>query len=168
MPSVFATAQDRLPALLDSADATLRTLTEIVARMPASLDRTDRFFTSAERMMHDSQLPALSADTRKFFETTSAQIGQIRSDMDGVIGTQGTLIKFSEEARAAIKTADLPAMSESAREAADNSRLASDDLRRTLPAIRDSLEQLRELSRTIEEQPESVMYGSRPVEGRPR
>jgi ABC-type transporter Mla subunit MlaD len=168
MPSVFATAQDRLPALLNSADATLRTLTEIVARMPASLDRTDRFFTSAERMMHDSQLPTLSADTRKFFETTSAQIEQIRSDMDGVIGTQGTLIKFSEEARAAIKAADLPAMSESAREAADNSRLASDDLRRSLPAIRDSLEQLRELSRTIEEQPESVMYGSRPLEEKPR
>ena len=168
MPSVFATAQDRLPALLDSADATLQTLTEIVARMPASLDRTDRFFTNAERMMHDSQLPTLSADTRKFFTTTSAQIEQIRSDMDGVIGTQGTLIKFSEEARAAIKAADLPAMSESAREAADNSRLASDDLRRSLPAIRDSLEQLRELSRTIEEQPESVMYGSRPLEEKPR
>jgi ABC-type transporter Mla subunit MlaD len=168
MPSVFATAQDRLPALLDSADATLQTLTEIVARMPASLDRTDRFFANAERTMHDSQLPTLSADTRKFFATTSAQIEQIRSDMDGVIGTQGTLIKFSEEARAAIKAADLPAMSESAREAADNSKLASDDLRRTLPAIRDSLDQLRELSRTIEEQPESVMYGSRPLEEKPR
>ena len=168
MPSVFATAQDRLPALLDSADATLRTLTEIVARMPATLDRTDRFFTNAERMMHDSQLPTLSAATRKFFETTSSQIEQIRSDMDGVIGAQGTLIKFSEEARAALKAADLPAVSESAREAADSSRLASDDLRRSLPAIRDSLEQLRELSRTIEEQPESVMYGSRPLEEKPR
>lgn len=168
MPSVFATAQDRLPALLDSADATLRTLTEIVARMPASLDRTDRFFTNTERMMRDSQLPTLSADTRKFFETTSAQVEQIRFDMDRVIGAQGTLIKFSEEARTAIKAADFPAMSESAREAADNSRLASDDLRRSLPAIRDSLEQLREFSRAIEEQPESVMYGSRPVEEKPR
>jgi len=88
--------------------------------------------------------------------------------MDGVIGTQGTLIKFFEEARAAIKAADLPAMSESAREAAETSKLASDDLRRTLPAIRDSLEQMRELSRTIEAQPESVMYGSRPLENKPR
>jgi ABC-type transporter Mla subunit MlaD len=168
MPSVFSTVQDRLPALLDRADATLQTLTEIVARMPASLDRTERFFTKAERTMNDSQLPTLSADTRKFFTTASAQIEQIRSDMDGVIGTQGTLIKFSDEARAAIKAADLPAMSESAREAAETSRLASDDLRRTLPAIRDSLEQMRELSRTIEEQPESVMYGSRPLEEKPR
>lgn len=168
MPSVFATAQDRLPALLDSADATLQTLTEIVARMPASLDRTDQFFSNAERMMRDSQLPALSADTRKFFATTTGQIEQIKSDMDGVMGTQGTLIKFSEEARAAIKDADLPGMSQSAREAADNSRLASDDLRRALPAIRDSLERLRELSQSIEEQPESVLYGPRPVEGKPR
>ena len=168
MPSVFSTVQDRLPALLDTADATLQTLTEIVARMPASLDRTERFFTNAERTMNDSQLPALSADTRKFFTTTSAQIEQIRSNMDGVIGTQGTLIKFFEEARAAIKAADLPAMSESAREAAETSKLASDDLRRSLPAIRDSLEQLRELSRTIEEQPESVMYGSRPLVEKPR
>ena len=88
--------------------------------------------------------------------------------MDGVIGTEGALVKFSEEARAAIKAADLPASTQSAREAADDSRLAADDLRRSLPAIRDSLEQLRELSRTLEEQPESVVYGPRPAEGKGR
>jgi ABC-type transporter Mla subunit MlaD len=164
MPSVFASVQDRLPAVLDQADATLQTLREIVARMPDSLDRSDRFFTHVERIMQESQLPALSADSRKFFTTTSAQIEQIRSEMDGVIGAQGALVKFSEEARAAIKAADLPAATQSAREAADNSRLASDDLRRSLPAIRDSLEQMRELSRTLEEQPESVVHGKRPPE----
>jgi paraquat-inducible protein B len=79
-----------------------------------------------------------------------------------LIGTDGELIKLSEETRAAIKAADLPATSRLAREAADNSRLASDDLRRSLPAIRDSLEQLRELARQLEEQPESVVYGPRP------
>jgi hypothetical protein len=168
MPSMFATVQDRLPTLLDRADAMLQTLTEIVARMPESLDRSDRFFTNVERIMHESQLPALSTDSRKFFTTTSAQIAQIKSDMDGVIGSEGALIKFSEEARAAVKAADLPAATRSAREAADNSRLASDDLRRSLPAIRDSLEQLRELSRMLEEQPESVVYGPRPPEGKRR
>jgi paraquat-inducible protein B len=168
MPSMFATVQDRLPALLDRADATLQTLTEIVARMPDSLDRSDRFFTNVERIMRESQLPTLSADSRKFFTTTSTQIAQIRSEMDGVIGTEGALVKFSEEAQAAIKAADLPAATQSAREAADNSRLASDDLRRSLPAIRDALEQLRELSRTLEEQPESVVYGPRPPEGKRR
>ena len=168
MPSPFASIEDRLPVLLDSADATLQTLTAIVARMPASLDRTDRFFTNAERMMHDSQLPTLSADTRKFFATTSAQIEQISSDMDGVIGTEGTLVKFSEEARAAIKAADLPAATQSAREAADSSRLVSDDLRRSLPAIRDSLEQLGELSRMLEDQPGSLLYGPRPPQEKRR
>jgi ABC-type transporter Mla subunit MlaD len=168
MPSMFATVQDRLPALLDRADATLQVLTEIVARMPDSLDRSDRFFTNVERIMYESRLPTLSADSRKFFTSTSAQIEKIRSDMDGVIGTEGALIKFSEEARAAIKAADLPAASQSAREAADNSRLASDDLRRSLPAIRDSVEQLRDLSRMLAEQPESVVYGLRPPEGKHR
>ena len=168
MPSTFASVEDRLPALLDRADATLQTLSEIVGRLPNSLDRSDRFLTDTERIMHESQLPALSADTRKFFTTTSAQIEQIRSEMDGVIGTEGALIKFSEEARAAIKAADLPAVTQSAREAADNSRLASDDLQRSLPAIRDSLEQLREISRMLQEQPESVVYGPRPSEGKRR
>jgi ABC-type transporter Mla subunit MlaD len=167
-PSMFATVQDRLPALLDQADATLQTLEKIVARVPDSLDRSDRFFANSERIMRESDLPALSADSRKFFATTSAQIEQIRSDMDGVIGTEGSLIKFSEEARAAIKAADLPAATQAAREAADNSRLAAEDLRRSLPAIRDSLEQMRELSRMIEEQPESVVYGPRPPEGKQR
>ena len=165
VPSVtspFEMAQDRLPALLDRANTTLQTLREVVARMPDSLDRSDRFFDNTDRIMRESELPTLSADSRKFFATTSAQIEQIRSDMDGVIGSEGSLVKFSEEARAAIKAADLPAATQAAREAADNSRLAADDLRRTLPAIRDSLQELRELSRMLEEQPESLVYGPRP------
>jgi hypothetical protein len=157
-------AQDRLPALLDRANATLLTLREIVTRMPDSLARSDRFFDNTDRIMRESELPTLSADSRKFFATTSAQIEQIRSDMDGVIGSEGSLVKFSEEARAAIKAADLPAATQAAREAADNSRLAADDLRRTLPAIRDSLQELRELSRMLDEQPESLVYGPRPPE----
>jgi paraquat-inducible protein B len=162
VPSPFEIAQDRLPVLLDRANATLQTLREIVARMPDSLDRSDRFFDNTDRIMRESDIPTLSADSRKFFATTTAQIEQIRSDMDGVIGSEGSLVKFSEEARAAIKAADLPAATQAAREAADNSRLAADDLRRTLPAIRDSLQELRELSRMLEEQPESLVYGRRP------
>jgi paraquat-inducible protein B len=162
VPSPFEMAQDRVPALLDRANATLETLREIVARMPDSLDRSDRFFDNTNRIMHESDLPTLSADSRKFFATTSAQIEQIRSDMDGVIGKEGSLVKFSEEARAEIKAADFPAATQAAREAADNSRLAADDIRRTLPAIRDSLQELRELSRMLEDQPESLVYGPRP------
>ena len=162
MPSTFTTVQDRLPELLDRMETTLQTLREIVTRIPESLDRTDRFFTNVERIMQESQLPTLSADSRRFFTTTSEQIEQITSQLDGVIGTEGTLVKFSEEARAAIKAADFPGTTQSARDAADSSRLAADDLRRTLPTIRDSLEQVRDLARYLEEQPESVVYGPRP------
>ena len=161
IPSMRATVQDRLPAVLDRAEATMETLRGIVARIPSSLDRSDRFFTNVDRIVRDSELPNLSADSRKFFTTTSAQIEQIKSEMDGLVGTQGALIKFTEEARAAIKDADFPAATQSTREAADSSRLAADDLRRSLPAIRDSLEQMRELARQLEEQPESVVYGPR-------
>jgi MlaD protein len=166
VPSPFEMAQDRVPALLDRANQTLQRLREIVARMPDSLDRSDRFFDNANRIMRESELPTLSADSRKFFATTSAQIEQIRSDMDGVIGREGSLVKFSDEARAEIKAADFPAATQAAREAADNSRLAADDLRRTLPAIRDSLQELRELSRMLEDQPESLVYGQRPPKGK--
>ena len=166
VPSPVTMLQERLPALLDQANATLKTLIELVGRMPDSLERSDRFFSNVEHTIQESQLPALSADSRKFFATTSTQIEQMRSEMDGLIGTDGALVKFSEEARAAIKAADLPASTLAAREAADNSRLAEDDLRRSLPAIRDSLEQLRDLSRTLEEQPESVLYGPRPAESK--
>jgi hypothetical protein len=161
-PSTFTLVQDRLPQILDLANATLQALTDIVGKVPDSFERGDRFFTNADRIMRDSQLPALTADSRKFFATTSAQMEQIRSDMDGVIGTEEALIKLSEEAQAAIKAANLPAATQAAREAADNSRLASDDLRRSLPAIRDSLEQMNELARQLQEQPESVVYGPRP------
>jgi phospholipid/cholesterol/gamma-HCH transport system substrate-binding protein len=162
MPSPLATVQDRLPAVLARAEATLQILGEIVSRIPGSLDRSDRFFTNVEGIIQKSELPALSADSRKFFTTTSAQIEQITSELEGVIGPEGKLVTFVDEARAAIKAADLPATNQSTRAAADKVTLAADDIRRSLPAIRDSLEQLRQLARELEEQPESVVFGPRP------
>ena len=69
---------------------------------------------------------------------------------------------FVDEARAAIKAADLPATNQSTRAAADKVTVTADDLRRSLPAIRDSLDQLRQLARQLEEQPESMVFGPRP------
>src|SRR5262245_48262348 len=161
VPSALATVQDRLPAVLERAEGALQTLSEIVARVPDSLDRMDRFFTSVERILRESQLPELSADLRSFSTSTTAQIAQITSNMDRLVGTDGTLVKFAEEARSAIQAADVPASSQAARDAADRTILAADDLRRSLPAIRETLAQLRELARRLEEQPESVVYGPR-------
>lgn len=166
MPSPFGIVEARLPLLLERANVTLDTLERLVARMPYTLERTDRFMTSAERTMRESGLPAMSAESRKFFATTSAQMEQMRSDLDGVIGSQGTLVKLSDDTRAAIKAADLPATSQSAREAAESSRLAAEDLRRSLPAIRNSLDRIREFTRQLEEQPESVIYGTRQEKGK--
>jgi paraquat-inducible protein B len=166
-PTALATVQDRLPEILDSAEATLRTLAEIVSKVPESLDRSNRFFTNIERIVQESELPALSADSRKFFSTTSDQIDKIATDLNRVIGSDGTLVTFVERANAAITAADLPATNQSARAAADQTALAADDLRRALPAIRDSLDQLRDLARQLQEQPESVVYGPRPPATKP-
>ena len=163
VPTTRATVQDRLPAILERAEATLQTVTEIVSKVPESLDRSNRFFTNVERIFQESELPALSADSRKFFSTTSGQIDKIATDLERVIGTDGALVAFVENANAAIKAADLPTTNQSARAAADQTALAADDLRRALPAIRDSLDQLRDLARQLQEQPESVVYGPRPA-----
>jgi hypothetical protein len=162
VPSPFTMVADRLPELLDRANTTLDTLTDIVAKMPNSLDRSDQFFTNADRIMRESQLPEFTADSRKFFATTSVQMEQMKSDMDGVIGTEGELVKFSQEARAAMKAADIPAMTKATREAEDSSRLAAEDLRQSLWSMRDSAEQFRELTHQIQEQPEASIYGRRP------
>jgi ABC-type transporter Mla subunit MlaD len=168
MPSPLSTVRDRLPEVLDRAEATLQTLREIVGRIPASLDRSDQFFTNVERIVRESQLPVLSAESRKFFATTSTQIEQLTTNLDRLVGTQGTLVKFVDDAHAAINASDLPATARSARGALEHTSLAADDLRRTLPAIRDSLDQLRQLARLLEEQPESVVYGQRPAQVPPR
>jgi phospholipid/cholesterol/gamma-HCH transport system substrate-binding protein len=168
MPTPIAELRDRLPEVLERVEATLQVLREIVARMPDSLDRADRFFTNVERIVRESELPALSADSRKFFSTTSAQIEAIASNLDGLVGDEGTLSKFADEARAAIDAADLPASGRATREAMDQASLAADDLRRSLPAIRESLGQLRELSRQLQEQPESVVHGIKQAGAKPK
>ncbi len=168
MPSPLAVVQDRLPAVLERAEATLQTLREIVLRIPDTLDRSDRFFSNIERVIQESQLPQLSADSRTFFTTTTAQMGQIANDIDRVMGAEGTLVKFADEARTALRDADVPGSTQLARDALDRTSLAADDLRRSLPAIRDALEQLRELARRLDEQPESVVYGPRPPGSKPK
>jgi len=168
MPSPLAAVQDRLPAVLERAEATLTTLREIISRIPDSLDRSDRFFNNIERVILESHLPQFSADSRAFFTTTTEQMAQIANDIDRVAGTEGTLVKFADEARAALKDADVPGSTQLARDAADRTSLAADDFRRSLPAIRDALEQLRELARRIEEQPESMVYGPRQAGSKPK
>ena len=168
MPTPIAQLRDRLPEVLERVEATLQVLRQIVARMPDSLDRADRFFTNVERIVRDSELPALSADSRKFFSTTSAQIEAIASNLDGLVGDDGTLSKFANEARAAIDAADLPASGRATREAMDEASLAAQDLRRSLPAIRESLGQLRELARQLQAQPESVVHGIQQAGAKPK
>ena len=167
MPTTLASIRDRVPEVLERAEAALQVLENIVVRIPDSLDRSDRFFTNIERIVQQSDLPGLSTDSRKFFASTSVQIEQIASELEGMIGNQGRLVALIDEARSAVKAADLPATNQSARAAADQTTLAADDLRRSLPAIRDSLEQLRDLARQLQEQPESVVYGPRPATGKP-
>jgi paraquat-inducible protein B len=162
MPSPLTAVQDRVPAVLERAEQALQTLRTIIDRVPASLDRSDRFFTNIERIARDSHLPELSAELRASSTEMSAQIAQIRSDVDRLTGADGTLLKFAEEARSAIREANVPASTQAARNAADRTSLAADDLRRALPEIRETLAQLRELTRRLDEQPESVVYGPRP------
>jgi paraquat-inducible protein B len=168
MPSPLATVQDRLPAILERAEATLQTLREIVSRIPASLDRSDRFFTNVERIVRESNLPQMTADSRTFFTQTTAQMAELTANMNRLVGLDGTLVRLGDEARSTIRAADLPGSSQAARDAADRASLAADDLRRSLPAMRDALEQLRELARRLEEQPESVIYGPRQPKGKSR
>jgi len=84
------------------------------------------------------------------------------------MGDEGTLVKLIDEARTAIETADLQGTTQSARDAFNKTSLAADDLRRSLPSIRHSLDEIRSLARQLEDQPESVVYGQRPPEKKSR
>jgi len=100
MPSIFSTVQDRLPELIDRAETTLNTVAAIVSRIPDSLDKSDRFFTNVERIVQESNIPALSADSRKFLSTTSVQLDRISSDLNKQIGPDGTFF-FTDSATGA-------------------------------------------------------------------
>ena len=50
----------------------------------------------------------------------------------------------------------------------DQTSLAAEDLRRSLPAMRESLDELREIARQLQQQPESVIYGPRPAGAKPK
>ena len=161
MPSALATLQDRLPEVLAGAERTLASLQQVMEKLPESFERNDRILTDLHRIVRESQLPELSADLRAFSRTTSTQMAQIATDVDRVIGTDGTLVKLSEEVRVAVREADVSASRQATRDAADRTVLAADDLRRSLPPMVDALAQLRELARRLEAQPESVIYGPR-------
>jgi len=163
VPRPLAAMQDRLPAVLERAEATLRTLREIVSKIPDSLERSNTFFTNIERIFQESQLPALSADSRQFFATTSRQIEQVTSELDKLVDTGGSLVQLLNDAQTSMDASKLPATTQTARDALNQTNLAAEELRRSLPVIRDSLAEFRELARMLAEQPESVVYGRRPA-----
>ena len=77
MPTPLSAMRDRLPEVLERAEATLQALGRSSPGFPtASTGATDSSPTSSASFS-ESELPALSADSRKFFATTSAQIEQI-------------------------------------------------------------------------------------------
>lgn len=163
VPRPLAAMQDRLPAVLERAEATLRTLREIISKLPDSLERSNRFFTNIERIFQESQLAALSADSRQFFATTSRQIEQVTSELDKLVNTGGSLVQLLNDAQTSMDASKLPATTQTARDALNQTNLAAEELRRSLPVIRDSLAEFRELARMLAEQPESVVYGRRPA-----
>lgn len=171
MPStLLARMEDRLPALMERASRMFETIEKIANEVPGNIKRTDAFFADMERVIRDANLPAMAADARKSFsmssskmERMSSNIDRITADLDRALGPDGTLDKFVEDMNGAIAAANLEATTQSTREAMNQSSLAADDLRRSLPAIRDALAQLRDLARQLEEQPESMVYGPRPA-----
>jgi phospholipid/cholesterol/gamma-HCH transport system substrate-binding protein len=170
MSNLMETMNDRLPALMELASRMFETIEKIANEVPDSIKRTDAFFAVIERIIRDANLPAMAADTRKFFsmsgsevERMSSNIERITADLDKALGPNGTLETFVEDMNGAIAAANLEATTQATREAMNQSSLAADDLRRSLPAIRDALAQLRDLARLLEEQPESMVYGPRPA-----
>ena len=173
MPTMMATMEDRLPALMERASRMFETIEKITNEVPGSIKRTNAFLDNIERIIRDANLPAMAGDTRKFFSTSSSEmarmssnIERITADLDKALGPDGTLEKFVEDTNSAIAAANLEATTRSTREAMNQSSLAADDLRRSLPAIRDALAQLRDLARLLEAQPESMVYGPRPAKAK--
>ena len=166
----MATMAERLPALMERASLMFETIEKIANEVPGNIKRTDAFLADIERIIRDANLPAMAADARTSFsrsgvemERMASNIERITGNLDRALGPDGTLERFVKDVNGAIAAANLEATTLSTREAMNQSSLAADDLRRSLPVIREALAQLRDLARLIEAQPESVVYGPRPV-----
>jgi phospholipid/cholesterol/gamma-HCH transport system substrate-binding protein len=153
MPSPLAEIRDRLPELVERGLALVDTAEQIVARMPATLDKSDAFFTTADRVFRESDIPKLSDDLRETID-----------NLETLLGEEGTLNTFLESTKSAVEDSDLPATMDDlrtvvgdARKSLDRANLAVDDLRRGLPAVLAAIEQLRALARLIEEQSEAIL-----------
>jgi paraquat-inducible protein B len=179
MPTSVSTLQERMPAMMDRVDATLQSLRLFVAKIGETLERSDRFYSNFEKM-----LPVLNADSRNFLNSSNAQlaqIGQIVSEMNKLnygdmlakavqdthasientrAAIENTRVAI-EDTRAIVRDANLPATTQSAREALDRTAMAADALRRSLPAIQESLAPMRDLAKSLENQPESIVFGPR-------
>jgi paraquat-inducible protein B len=152
--SAFSDVRDRLPSLIERGEALAVQLEQIVARLPETLDRGDRFFETADRVLVESDVPALSAEARAFFANASEDVERLTEELSPLLGEDGALTAMLTS----MEESELPAASAAMM---DETALAMSDLRRSLPAIREGLQQLRMLTRMLEEQPEAMVYGPR-------
>jgi len=162
MPTALGTLEDRLPQLIDQVTSTLQALADVVSKLPAATDRSDRFLARVEQIVREAHLPETSADARRSMAGMASEMERISSTLDKSLGPGGTLEKLADDTRAALVAAEPAATNQAIREAMNQTSLSSEDLRRSLPAMRDALTQLRDLARLLEAQPEAVIYGIQP------
>jgi ABC-type transporter Mla subunit MlaD len=153
--SLFTEITAQLPSLIARGEALFSKVEAAMDRLPETLDRTDRLLSNADRVLRESDIPALSEEARLFFAATSEHAAQLSEQFDRLAGDDGDLTKLL----AAMDSVQLP---ENAASALNQTSLALEDLRASLPAIRESLEHLRSLARLLEQQPEALVHGKRP------
>ena len=107
MPTPIAELRDRLPEVLERVEATLQVLREIVAQMPDSLDRADRFFTNVERIVPRASCRP-SAPTRGSSSRRPARRSRYRLEPGRTGRRRGHAVEVRQRGRAAIDAADLP------------------------------------------------------------
>jgi ABC-type transporter Mla subunit MlaD len=151
---LFTEITSQLPSLIARGEALFTKVEAAMDRLPETLDRTDQFLASADRVLQESDIPALSEEARLFFAATSEHAARLSEQFDRLAGDDGELTKLL----ATMEAVDLP---ENAASALNQTSLALEDLRVSLPAIRESLEYLRSLARLLEQQPEALVHGKR-------
>lgn len=150
-------APSSVDSMVDQAQATLD-------RLPRLVDHLDQAAVLLGEQMRKAQVDQVSADLRRLITRVEALVERadrtlLAAEIPAMAADARRLIQRGEQAAAAVSA--LAAGDGSAASTLARAGLLLDDLRRMLPQAEDALRRMGQLARTLDEQPESVIFGPR-------
>ncbi len=150
-----------LPSAPSSIAQMERSLKQMLIRLPGMVDHIDKLAVTLNGAVENAPIGDLLSEVRTTLAATGTQVTRAGDDLHRLLDEKGPLLRLLAQVDAALVKADVDGSMRDVRATLGESRMLIADLRTSLPRILSTIEYLGGFLRTLQDEPESLIFGPR-------